>query len=200
MAKLDNWLAFTDRVNPPRLIDVNTISDLFNTLGESNFREFHISFIKWAPTSPPLVRGYYDGSTNNWEELKNKSIQFSYRYIYKGILRSRFSPISKAAITSNLNSNWAAGLTSIRVYIPGFFLDEPGADVEYNYFGHDDPKFYHSASQIELAFRESELDPWKLWKRIDVVPGMELTHDFTNKFNARPIAPDDIYQPFDMVS
>ena len=202
MAKLDNWLAMANRDNPPRLFDVDTIADLFQTLGENEFREFHISFHKWAPTAPAICKYYYDGSINNWDTLKGKSIQFSYRYIYKGRLRSRWSPISKSVVTSDegdFYSTTQALLTSIQVDIPGFILDEPGASVEWNYFNHQDPKFYNAVERIEIAFRYGERDLWKLWKRVEVVPNLNPTHYFNGDFDGRVIDDVDFTQPFDTV-
>lgn len=197
MAKLDNWLAFTDRVNPPRLIDVDSITDLYNQLG-SEFREFHISFHKWAPTVPPVPRIFYDGATNNFEKLKNKNYQFSFRYVYNGNLKSRFSPISKAAPTGNLGSFYAAKtITSIEVSVNGSILDDPGAATEYNYFGHDNIKFTRVIDYIELAYREGELDIWKLWKR--VYAPFASAYYFDGSFDGRPLNVDDFNQPFDTV-
>lgn len=202
MAKLDNWLAFTDRANAPRLVDCDSIYNLKYVLG-SEFREFHISHHKWAPTSPALVKAYYDGSTNNWTKLRYKTLQFAYRYIYKGQLRSRWSPISKAAFTSDSGDYYAANtITSIQLDIPGFFLDQPGANVEYNYFNHSNIKFLQAVDYIEIAFREGELDLWKLWKRqkvneYDTITA--FTHYFDGKFNGAPVDLVDFEQAVDNV-
>lgn len=197
MAKLDNWMVLTDRRNNPRLFDVETITDLYLGLG-SDFREFHISFHKWAPSAPPIPRIFYDNVTNNYEKLKNKNFQFSYRYVYKGNLKSRFSPISKAVPTGNLGNYYAANtITSIDVYIPGSLLDDPGADVAYNYFGHDDIKFTAAVDYIEIAYREGELDIWKIWKR--VLSPFSTSYYFDGSFDGRPVNIPDFNQPFDTV-
>jgi len=206
MAKLDNWISFTDKINPPRLIDTNTISDLFLILGAENFREFHISHHKWAPIMPPVTRILYDGSHNNYEKLKNKAYQFSYRYIYKGKLISRFSPISKANVTASCGFFYSPGpgftdkrITSIEVDIPGMLLDVPGASTQYNYFDHTDVKFINAVETIEVAYREGELELWKLWMRIPVTPAIQRLYYFTGDADNTPIPQEDFNQLFDTV-
>ncbi|HTJ52627.1 MAG TPA: hypothetical protein VL443_24395 [Cyclobacteriaceae bacterium] len=210
-AKLDNWLAFTDRNNAPRLIDTDSIQSLFLQLGSTNFREFHISFHKWAPTVPPIPRNFFDTTTNvnNFEKLKNKLLQFSYRYIYFGNLKSRWSPISKGCITNICGSYYSTApvgqpiqtqkITSIEVDIPGCIYDDPTSSAQYNYFDHTDLKFKVAVQYIELAFRESELDLWKQWKTVDVNNGYNRYQYFDGSATLTPLAQDDFNQPFDTV-
>lgn len=202
MAKLDNWLCFTDRLNNPRLVDVTTITQLYFSLGD-DFREFHITLHKWAPSAPPIPRAYYDNVTNNYDKFKGKTWQFSYRYVYNGNLKSRWSPISKAAVFAGSSGDYytARTITSIELHIPGCILDIPGADVEYNYFGHDDVKFTEAVDYIEIAFRDGELELWKLWKRIYATSGtgFDLYHYFTAEYDGRPVNDDDFNQIFDTV-
>jgi hypothetical protein len=192
-AKLDNWMALTDRHNSPRLVDVDVVSEMYFNLG-SSFREFHISLHKWAPVMPPVLRRYYDGSTDNFEKLKNKVFQFSYRYIYKGNLRSCFSPSSVGA-----NSIRTTNITAIEVYAPGIILDDPGAAVQYNYFGHDDVKFTDAVIGIEYAYRESQLDLWRVFKTVDVATSGNTISRFSGPSNSSPVATDDFNQLFDTV-
>lgn len=204
MAKLDNWLGLTDRDNRPRLIDVDTITDLKLTL-DTNFREFHISFHKWQPAAPPIPRIYYDGATNNFNKLKHKTYQFSHQYVYKGNLKTRWSPISKAApvtaINNTTNNFYGVDLiTSIEVEIRGCLLDVEGAAVEYNYFDHTDAKFLEAIDYIQLAYRDSELSPWRLWTRIAPVDGSIATTAFFDGGFVGTIIPNaEFNQPFDTV-
>lgn len=193
IAKLDNWMAITDRNNNPRLIDVDTISQLFFELG-SDFREFHISFHKWAPVMPPVLRKYYDGSIDNFEKLKYKVYQFSYRYIYKGYLRSCWSPSSVGA-----NSWRTLNITAIEVYAPGVILDDPGAAVQYNYFNHDNIKFTSAVIGIEYGYRESQLDLWRVFKTVDIQSSGNTFVRFSGPSNSTPIATTDFTQLFDTV-
>lgn len=202
MAMIDNWLCLTDRVNAPRLMDVDTISDLYNSLTQEfppvyNFREFHISFVKWAPLAPPILRRYYDGSTNNIEKFKNKALQFKCRYIYKGKLRSRWSPASVSA--ENIISSAGFPITAIELYIPGFFLDNPGANVQYNYFNHENVKFTAAVETIEIAYRENQLDVWRSYKTYTVQASGNQVFKFIGTSTGIPIADDDINQIFDTV-
>lgn len=197
LAKLDNWSALTDRNNNPRLIDVDTTSQLFFELG-SDFREFHISFHKWAPVMPPVLRRYYDGSTNNVEKLENKVFQFSYRYIYKGYLRSCWSPSSVGANSCRFIGG-LGGITAIEVYAPGVLLDDPEAAVEYNYFNHDNIKFTAAVIGIEYAYRESQLDLWRIFKTVDVAESGNTLARFSGPANGTPVATADFNQLFDTV-
>lgn len=201
MAKLDNWLAFTDRNNAPRLMDTRTISDLFNDLTITNFREFHISFHKWAPVMPPILYSFYDGVTNNHDKLKEKVYPFSYRYIYYGGMRSRWSPISIwGDPTDSLSGGITTGrITSINISIPGFILDNPDANIQYNYFNHTDIKFYRAVEFVEIAYKDSALDIWRLYKRLTTQPSPAVSEFFTGESDSTPIAVDDFEQPFDTV-
>lgn len=199
MAKLDNWMALTDRNNNPRLIDVDTISQLYYELG-SDFREFHISFHKWAPVMPPVLRRYYDGVTNNYLKFRKKVFQFSYRYIYKGYLRSCWSPSSVGAENfSSIGTSPSNAITAIELYVPGFLLDVPGASVEYNYFGHDDIKFTSAVIGIEYAYRESQLDIWRVFKTIDVASSGNTVVRYDVSADSGPVSTNDISQLFDTV-
>jgi hypothetical protein len=199
MAMLDAWLCFTDRINAPRLVNVSTISDLYNSL-TSNFREYHISFHKWGPVMPPVLRAYWDGVTNNYTKFENKVFQFAYRYIYFGKLKSRWSTIS--AVAEQFEGNSGNQITYLEVYIPGLNLDAPGAATEYNYFNNNNDKFIAAAETIEIAYRESQEDLWRLYKRHTV--GTEpifgnTIFQFDGNSNSTPIPIDDFIQPFDTV-
>lgn len=203
LAKLDNWMSFTDRLNSPRLIDVDTIGDLFLELTSAEFREFHISFHKWAPIMPPVIKKYYDGVTDNYVKFRKKVIQFAYRYIYKGFLHSRWSPSSVGAEDFNalISSGGTGGsrITSIEVYAPGFLLDNPGAAVQYNYFGHDNIKFTSAVIGIEYAYRESQLDLWRIFKTVEVAASGNTTVHYSGASNSTPVPTNDFSQLFDTV-
>ncbi len=203
-AIIDNWLAFTDRVEAPGLIDVDTIYQKAFTLG-SNFRRFHISFVKWAPTVPSIPRIHYDSVTNNWDKLSNKVFQYCHRYVYYGRLKSRWGPVSKAAYVEDRDSLFTnyyddKVITAIRVEVRGSILDTPGAAVEYNYFDHDSIKFTEAVEYIELAYREGERSPWRLWKRVYESGGVfEPYHDFDGTIDGRIIPNDEFNAQFDSV-
>jgi len=194
MAINSNWMAMTDRVNAPRLFDMNTIDELFYSLGASSFREFHISYHKAAPVMPPVCKFYYDGSTNNYEKLKNKYIQFAYRYIYYGDLKSCFSP------QSSVVNNFPNPITSINLYFPGILYDDPFSASAYNYFNHTDSKFRKAVKAIEFIYRESSIDTWRLLKRISVGASNDVVNlSFNGNADSSPISDEEVYHPFDTV-
>lgn len=199
IAMIDSFMALTDRTNSPRLIDVDTVSDLFNDIGSSNFREYHISFHKWAPIMPPILSAFYDGVSNNYKKFQYKNYQFSYRYIYKNRLKSRWSPESYAA--QQFDAGGGNEITSIDVYIPGFTLDQPGVSIEYNYFNNDDIKFTSSVETIEIGYRESQQDIWRIYIRHDVQPSGNILPPwgFTGESDSTPIPIVDFFQLFDTV-
>jgi hypothetical protein len=198
MAILDNYLGITDRNNSPRLMDVWSVGDLYLILGSSEFREYHISFHKWAPIQPPVVKGYYDGVTDNADNFKNKCLQFSYRYIFQGNLKTRFSPVSNAAQFFNYFSS-GDEVTAIELSIPGFSLNTPGAATAYNYFNNNDTKFYSIVEKIELVYRESQNDVWRLIQVYDVRAALNETFRYTGNSNSTPISDTDFTQIFDVV-
>jgi hypothetical protein len=204
MALIDNYLGITDGItvnhNAPRLIDVWSISDLFLILGSSNFREYHISFHKWAPIQPPIVKAYWDTVTNNIEKFYNKAFQFAYRYVYAGNLKSRYSPVSACANkTKGSSLSVSDEITAIELEIPGFSLDTPGAITAYNYFNNNDVKFYSVVEKIEIVFRDNERDPWKILKVHDVMADDNTSFMYDGKSNSTPIAESEFTQLFDVV-
>jgi hypothetical protein len=196
MAKLDNWLALAERGNNPRLVDTEEITETFLELG-SEFREFHIAFAKWAPVDSPSVQFHYDGSTDNSEKFKGKAIQFSYRYIYKGNLRSSWSDGSPVcSVVYDDDGKTVRPMTGINVKMVGMFIDQIGAAVQYNYFNHDDIKCLMAIDKIEIAYRDSQYGVWKMWKTITPTTTAQL---FTMEAANTPIATQDIVPPYDTV-
>lgn len=198
MAKLDAWLGSTDRNNRPRLMNTDTIGDLYLSLGDSDFREFHIAFHKWAPLCPPITKTFFNSGVY---AFRGKGVfQFCYRYIYYGGLRSRYSPISTAQPMEEVVDQSVSIQYNIRISIPGVILDDPDVDAEWNYFGHDDPKFIQAVEYIEIAFRRSQVDPWKTWKRVLTadLPD-DLSFDFYNTEVDSLVASNDFSQIFDYV-
>jgi len=196
MAMVDNFMAITDRNNSPRIFDINSISDLFLTLG-SDFREYHISFHSWAPTLPPVLRAYYDSVTNNYTKFEGKTYQFSYRHIFQSNLKSRWSPIS--GVAQNFVVGSSNEITSIELFIPGSTLDDPGAATQYNYFNNNNTKFTEFVRAIEIGYRESALDVWRIFKRVPVKVSGNTIVRFNIDSNSTPIPQDDFYQLFDTV-
>lgn len=212
--KINKFLIFTDgnpsdgTGNPPRIIDVTTIYSLRYTLG-TNFSEYHISFVKWAPLLPPLiqVQGQADGSVF----MKKGIFQFSFRYVYKGGFKSCFAPPSNFATNEQLvlvnpNGPFSGSHPSpligtaknFGIYVLGFLFDSnTPANTAFN---HTDPKFYYFVESIEYAYRESTSANWKIFNRVavnDAIP--PSTQTFANAGPAFNVADNEIGQYFDAV-
>jgi len=172
VCKISKYLIFTDNINPPRIIDVENIHILKYTLGV-DFSEFHISFAKWAPLMPPMVKAY-TSETN--EFLEKEAFQFSYRYVYVGGFKSTFGPPSAFC------SNQINGTDYVfEISLPGYIYDKEND----SYFTHSSNKFYEVVQFIELVYRESPIQPWKMFQRHEVssVGSENQTFYFKNNGN-----------------
>jgi len=177
-----------DIANPPRIIDTTNIFELFANLTTS-FSEYHISLSKWAPLSPPVPRQSIALSSQN---LGYGRYQFCYRYIYIGGFRSTFSP------PSFFYTNEFNGLSlAVELIIPGFIFDYNNRTA--TAFGHDDVRFYQFVEYIELAYRESSIDSWKLFQRYKVNSSGNTLFNFNNSGPISRIPSNEIAQPFDSV-
>lgn len=200
LAKIDKYLLITcneagfngDR-NPPRIIDVsdgdNAIYKLWLTL-TTNFQEYHISFAKWAPVSPPIPRRNLVGQG---EYVKKGIYQFCYRYVYKGGFKTTFSPPSWF-VTNEINGDDY----TINLMIPGFLYKYN--DPSNTAFQHNNVAFYEFVEFIELAYRESSIDAWKIFKS-HAVSGVANNQyfDFSNTGPSSRVPSIEIAQPFDSV-
>lgn len=192
---ISSYLCFTTRQNgtdgnpnPPRIIDTTSIYQTFYDLGAS-FQEYHISFAKWAPLAPPILKK--DTSTSDIA-IKYGIFQFAYRYVFKGGFRSTFSPYSY------FYTNEAAGdYKIIDISIPGFIFKYN--DRANTSFGHNDIAFYYFVEYIELAYRESETGSWKLFKRYTVESSGNDAFTFSNNGPAATVPSNETAQLFDSV-
>lgn len=195
MCRINKWLIITDKNSPPRImnVDIDTTDDtqifrLRQTLG-ANFSEFHISFAKWPPLAPPLVRKATSGTSDYTEK---GIVQICYRYVYKGGMKSTFSPPSWF-VTNEIHGSGVP----FSIYIPGYIFDfETPANTA---FQHSSVKFYEIVEYIELAYRESTRDSWKLFKRHTVTSGDNINFEFENNGPSARIAANDIGLYFDSI-
>lgn len=186
---IGNYLIFCDNRNPNRIVDVNDIYRLQFTLG-ANLSEYHLSFAKWAPLAPAAVGRSVTGGDN--EYVKTGIFQFSYRYIYKGGFKSTFAPPSFFATNDVTGEGYDLILT-----IPGFIFDyDTPANTS---FQHTSIKFYAFVEYIEIAFRESETDTWKIWKRVTVDSSISTQFTFDNTGPSSLVPEIESSQPFDSV-
>lgn len=195
-AMIDNFMAITDRTNSPRLIDIYVTPDLFLMLG-AEFREYHLSFHRWAPIMPPVLKAYYDNVTNNYTKFEGKTLQYSYRYIFIDNTRSRWSPVSTAG--QNFLVGSGNEITYVELKIPGFTLDVPGAATQYNYFNNDNVKFTTYVKNIEIGYRESAEDIWRIFRRYEVKMANNTSIYFDGNVNSTPIPTADFTQLFDTI-
>lgn len=175
--KINKYLIFTDYNSAPRIVDTEDVYKLKFTLG-SNFSEYHISFAKWAPIMPPLVTA---DQTDINPFMAEGAFQFTYRYVYKGGFKSTLAPPSVWASNQNRLGNIVSSDTpySFNVTLPGYVYYKENDD----FFTHEDSKFYEFVEYIELAYRESPIQPWKIFERHKVGASGNQVFSFKNNGN-----------------
>ena len=173
-----NLLYWTDGVNPPRYINVETVSSL------APFTSDMLTAAKNAPLTPP--DGIYGSNTNvQVNNLRKKLFRFSYRWAYKNGEYSTFSPISDVPLpVDGYNPNTSNDPTqnnyiAVRVYSGGsdcesieivgqvnvnntwsdFFSIDTLVLSEYNiptnsYYDYD---FYNNGAYATIPVTESDL-------------------------------------------
>jgi len=224
MTKINKYLLITDGNpsdyndqgignpgNPPRCMDVTTISQLKVTLG-ANFSEFHISLSKWPPLMPPFLT--MSGATIVGQDnfLNKRVFQFAYRYIFVGGFRSTWSPQSNFVSNDQLallqgahggnqySPNPLSANVQIQVNAPGFVFDYNNASSYPGFFSNTDIKFYNLITYIEFGYRESEYKGWQLFARVPITNASQPTSTiFTNQGSIGNVAANDIGQYFDSV-
>lgn len=205
MARVNKYLVFTCReagfdgnVNAPRVVNTDTIHETKYNLS-SNFSEYHISFAKWPPLAPPIIKATTVDSTTypTGNIMLNRGMfQFCYRYVYYGGMRSTWGPASNFYTIQNGTAG-IQNVTTFQIIAPGYIYD-----YENNtYFGHASQKFYEVVEFIEFAFRQSVSDNWKLFKRMQTGDlGDDAKYiDFSNNGPVAVVSDDEINQAFDSV-
>jgi hypothetical protein len=96
---IDNLLFFTDNLNPPRRINVET-SYPQPIGGVDQIDEDDISVIVKPPLSAPTITTIQNTTDENY--MEDKFISFAYRYKYKNNEYSATSPFSNVAFTPNV--------------------------------------------------------------------------------------------------
>lgn len=170
MTLIGQYVVFTDKVNGPRIIDTTSVYKLKSTLG-NNFSEFHISFSKWAPSAPADV--YADTAHTN-EYLKTDQFQFTYRYAFKGGFVTTFAPHTPFCSNAPYGNQYYFTL-----FINGCIFDSN--DPASTSFSHASNRFYEMVEYIELAFRTSTKDTFKVFQRYKVDNGNNYLFTFSNQ-------------------
>ena len=113
-----NLLYWTDGVNPPKYLNVDTVSSL------APFTSDMLTASKNAPLTPP--DGLYGSNPNvQTNNLRKKLFRFSYRWVYANGEKSTFSPISDVPLpVGGYNPNTSNDPTqnnyiTVRVYSGG---------------------------------------------------------------------------------
>lgn len=178
---VNNMLFWTDKINPPRMI--NVVDAVSYT---SPYLEADIDFVKIPPTTPiRCTTRWLDENGNSViypshstapNYMNKRSYQFIYRYIYKDHQRSVWSVLSKLIPTGYSDS-----------LINNIVLTIDNAEVQNATY------FKRVISFIEIGFRDGYSDtngdavPFKFMKRIDFpASNGVVTYSFLNN-EAYPI-------------
>jgi hypothetical protein len=109
---LDNFLFWTDNLNPPRRIDLKKIEsdgDYYFDLQD----EIKVSVVKYSPfLAPKITLGIDD--TIEGDYIKERFVRFSYRYKYSDGTYSQLAPFSPIAFRKAVESQ-ALGIYDLRL-------------------------------------------------------------------------------------
>lgn len=196
MALINKYVLWADGTeddsNPPRIIDTTSIYSLKSTMGV-NFSEYHISLSKWAPLMPALVEM---SITEANLFVQHGQFQFTYRYIYTGGFKSTFAPPSIFVTNEVSGDGLLTPTTTIfMLLLPGYIFDyATGGFISHNQIG-----FYDFVEFIEIAYRESDIAPWKLFQRHPVTSADNTTYYFKNNGSIAIVPTVEALQYFDSV-
>lgn len=91
----NGFLLWTDNLNPPRMINVNTFKAWTSAAPPFDWNQDDINVIVKPPLAAPTIQLFNDGSEKNY--MRDKFLYFSYRYKYTDGRWSSISPFSKVA-------------------------------------------------------------------------------------------------------
>ena len=181
------FLVWTDATNPPRKINI----DRAKTYGANNFTEQDISVIKAPPIYSPIAR-LSNSQTQKENYIKDKFIQFCYRFKYLDGEYSALSPFSGYAFLAK-----------------EFFYDYEQAtnDSMENAFNQVLITFKTGdarVTDIELVYRESKATTLYVVEKFNKsLLGLGNDEDYTFKFSSPKVntvlAPDEANRLYDNV-
>ena len=181
------FLVWTDGLNPPRKINIERAK----TYGPNNFTEEDISVIKAPPIYSPIAR-LSNSQTQKENYIKDKFIQFAYRYKYLDGEYSALSPFSNYSFLAK-----------------EFFYDYEQATNESmeNAFNQVLVTFKTGdtrVTDIELIYRESKATTLYVVEKFNKqLLGLGNDEDFTFKFASPKVntvlAPDEANRLYDNV-
>ena len=138
----NGFLMWTDNLNPPRMINVNTFKAW--TLPNPNFiwNQDDINVIVKPPLAAPTIQLFNDGSAKNY--IQDKFLYFSYRYKYTDGRWSSIAPFSKVAFVPSVFSYNAYTGTNI------------GMQNKYNIVNITVATGDRQVTDIQLLFKDSQ--------------------------------------------
>ena len=151
---IDNYLIWTDNVNPPRFIDVDN--------ADASVTESQLQLYPSPPALTPLATRNTDVNINS-NLISNTNFQFAYRFEYLDGARSVFSPLSilskadqKPVLFGSANNNWINVFVTIESALLG------------------------PISFIEVAYRENNSGSYNVYDRIATDGGQFYNSPFYN--------------------
>ncbi len=183
---LKKFIYFTDGLNPPRRINVATAKGY----EVNGFTDEDINVIVKPPIFPPKIKlSKTDNEENNLEE---KFILFSYRYIYSDGERSPLSPFSVTAFSpKKFNYDYIGASNKSMVN------DFNEVEITYN----TGSKLVKS---IDIVFKESGNNNIYLASTIDkqkegYANNTDLVYKFTNNNIYKVLPEDELFRTYDNV-
>jgi hypothetical protein len=189
------FLAFTDNINPPRLMDMTKVPNFGTATGYNILYEDVITHYKLPPIDAPVVTYGTDSSSNKGNNLRGSLWQITIRYTYQDNTKSTVSPYSNIPIptdeetclkTYNI-SNTANNYLNISFTI---------------LYGTGSPGVF-AIKSYDVLYRQVTLDgavgDWYLFDTFDYVLSGARTVVFYNDTGGVALDQDDILRPYDYV-
>lgn len=193
---IDDWLAWTDNVNPPRMINIQDVKYNSPTITAD-----YLSVIKKPPFSVPI--GYFGYDSNlSTSRVTGAFYKFKYRYVYDGYLKSVWSGSGDISV-ANVDMSAVSNTNSPKA--PNYIF------VKFN-SGSSLVRF------IEIASQTEDIGSWTKQITIDktnandvydtdVTPSLVSTlsddtdyyYKFTNLKTGEVVDSNDILKPYDNV-
>jgi hypothetical protein len=199
---LDNKLFWVDGLkNPPRKINILRAKDYTNGVGGyASLDKQTLDAVKYPPSYPPIAEfdstGYSPGVVNN---VKGRSWQFAYSYIYDDFEQSRLSEFSPILVDR-------FRLAPVELAVDGNFNYIEGPDYYNNKVKVAFNSGHHTVIKVLLYARDSANNTFFRFSEIDkldqdgnkVVNDNEIiTADFLNDGVYSPISIEESFVSFD---
>lgn len=138
----NGFLLWTDNLNPPRMINVNTFKAWTSAAPPFDWNQDDINVIVKPPLAAPTIQLFNDGSAKNY--IQDKFLYFSYRYKYTDGRWSSIAPFSKVAFVPSVFSYNAYTGTNI------------GMQNKYNIVNITIATGDRQVTDIQLLFKDSQ--------------------------------------------